>query len=476
MKHNPIIIKNLTLSITNKDCFADFSAQINAGEHIAIIGCNGCGKSSLLKIFKNIIGATSGKVIMPNNLRVGYIKQVIDDLDNLSGGQRVNKKLSTELSNYPDLLLLDEPSNHLDTDNRRSLIGMLQRFNGTLIIASHDKELMNKCTNKIWHIDNAKIHQFTGSYDDYLTESQRRYDNLELQLSLLKSEKKKNHQVLMKEQSRAKKRKAYGEKKYHGDKNALRGAQAQGEMTSNKNNKSINRQKQDIMSQMANLYTPKIISPKFSLSSSGKSSGNILSISNAEIGYHGNNTVLQDINLAISARDKVAINGNNGSGKSTLIKAILHNDQVIRTGNWHVPHIDQIGYLDQHYSNIDSHKSVLENLQALRPDWCHNNYRVHLNDFLFCKNEEIANLAANLSGGERARISLCLIAAKTPKLLILDEITNNLDLDTKDHVIQILREYPATMIIISHEEEFIKFIGMNHQYIIENGEIHEQFQ
>ena len=111
----------------------------------------------------------------------------------------------------------------------------------------------------------------------------------------------------------------------------------------------------------------------------------------------------------------------------------------------------------------------METITTLMPTWPHIEVRRHLNDFLFRKNEEVNALVSTLSGGEKARLSLAQIAAKTPKLLILDEITNNLDLETKDHVIQVLKSYPGAMIIISHDADFLEEIGVNHYLEIKNG-------
>jgi ATPase subunit of ABC transporter with duplicated ATPase domains len=117
--------------------------------------------------------------------------------------------------------------------------------------------------------------------------------------------------------------------------------------------------------------------------------------------------------------------------------------------------------LDQHYGTLSPEKTVLETIAELVPTWTHIEVRRHLNDFLFRKNEEVNSLVAQLSGGEKARLSLAQIAAKTPKLLILDEITNNLDLETKEHVAQVLRAYPGAMIIISHDADFLEGIGIS---------------
>ena len=125
-----------------------------------------------------------------------------------------------------------------------------------------------------------------------------------------------------------------------------------------------------------------------------------------------------------------------------------------------------IGYLDQHYSTLNAQKTVLEVIQDCVLNWSHADIRKHLNDFLFRKNEEINTTVLNLSGGEKVRLSLAQIAASTPKLLILDEITNNLDLETRDHVIQILKDYPGAMVVISHDAEFLLSIGVTANYEI----------
>jgi ATPase subunit of ABC transporter with duplicated ATPase domains len=134
---------------------------------------------------------------------------------------------------------------------------------------------------------------------------------------------------------------------------------------------------------------------------------------------------------------------------------------VIKSGNWYAPKISDIGYLDQHYGTLHAEKTVLETIAELVPTWPHIEVRRHLNDFLFRKNEEVNALVSTLSGGEKARLSLAQIAAETPKLLILDEITNNLDLETKEHVVQVLREFPGAMIVISHDSDFLEEIGIS---------------
>lgn len=472
--HRPISLKDISLSFSNKSCFEDFSSQIYPGSRIAIIGRNGSGKSSLLNVLRGKLSPSSGDITIPDDVCIGYVEQTIHDFNDLSGGQRLNKRLSQSLAQLPDLLLLDEPTNHLDKDNRKSLMQMLRRYQGTLIVVSHDTELLRNCIDTLWHIDNNKIHEFTGTYDDYMREIKQKRASIEKELASLKRDKKETHYALMKEQKRAAGSKAKGQKSIEQRKwptivsksKALRA-----EQTSGKKKSAIDKKKQQLSDQLSDLRLPEIILPKFSLMPEHISSGHLLSISGAYLGYAADKIILKNISLAVGGKERIAISGKNASGKSTLLKAILGKDGIFKTGDWYLPRVDHIGYLDQHYSNLQPELSVIQHIQELRPDWTEIEARRHLNDFLFRKNEEVMQIAANLSGGEKARLSLSMIAAKTPRLLILDEITNNLDLETKEHVIQVLKQYPGAMIIVSHEEDFLQAIEVDHICTITDGRL-----
>ncbi len=184
--------------------------------------------------------------------------------------------------------------------------------------------------------------------------------------------------------------------------------------------------------------------------------------------------ILSDVNLNIVGANRVAILGDNGSGKSTLIKSILGDTSLIKQGEWETPQAHEIGYLDQHYVTLNPEKTVLEVITHALLHATYLDIRKHLNDFLFRKNEEVEAVVSSLSGGEKARLSLAQIAAKSPKLLILDEMTNNLDLETRAHVIEVLKAYPGAMIVISHDQNFLKAIDIETFYLIHQGKIEFQ--
>ena len=159
-----IQINNISLSLPHKICFEHFTTQINQGSRIAIIGRNGCGKTTLLNMLHGDIKPSSGEILCADNLVRGIVPQVINHLNDLSGGQRFNKALTEALCHSPDILLLDEPTNHLDNHNRKSLLRMLKSYRGALIIVSHDVELLRHAVDTLWHLDQGKIHVFSGNY------------------------------------------------------------------------------------------------------------------------------------------------------------------------------------------------------------------------------------------------------------------------------------------------------------------------
>ncbi len=288
----------------------------------------------------------------------------------------------------------------------------------------------------------------------------------EAELAVLKRQKKEMHEALMKEQTRAKTSRAQGEKHIAQRKwpTMTSGAKARrAEQTSGQKKQALQHKKEDLLDQLAGLALPEIIVPTFSLQANEISDRVLVSVSQASVGY--DQSILKDIALSVTGRMRLAIAGKNGSGKSTLVKAILGDASVAKTGEWIVPKRSEIGYLDQHYSSLDPQKTVLETIQV-EVDWSHAEIRKHLNTFLFRKNEEVNTPVAHLSGGEKARLALAQIAAKTPKLLILDEVTNNIDLETRQHVIEVLQIYPGALIVISHDADFLKAIGIHDEFLV----------
>lgn len=446
-----IHLSNLTLVFPHKVCFEDFSANITEGDRIAIIGRNGSGKSSLLKLIHEKIG-NSISFLVP---------QIITENEKLSGGERFNKKLSEALAHNPEFLLLDEPTNHLDISNRHSLMRMIKKFHGTIIIVTHDLEILRNCTNTIWHIENGKITIFNGNYDEYMIEQKHKADSISKKLSSIKTQEKILRKKMDKNQEKAAKSRASGEKKIAnkkwmkvvGNSKASRAEKSHG-----KNLRDLNDSKKELAESLNEIFIPEVLEPKFNFEGIGF--GDSFAIIDGTVGYSPNNFILRDIN--INLEHSLAIIGNNGSGKTTLVRAIMDDPAVYKSGQWNVP--KKVGYIDQHYSILEADKTPFETIKECAPNLNTVEIRKYLNDFLFRKNEEVNSQIKYLSGGERARLCMAKIAINPPALLILDEITNNIDLETRNHIADVLKNYRFKFIVISHDEDFLQTIGIEQRF------------
>lgn len=476
MSHSLIHLNNLTLYFPQKVCFEGFHAELSYGQRIGLIGGNGSGKSSLLKIIQGEEDPTSGTIVRPPDLICGYVPQVITscfvEQENLSGGELFQKALTRALAQDPNLLLLDEPTNHLDQRNRDSLRRLLSSYPGTLLIASHDVTLLREEVKTLWHIDQGKIQVFSGDYEDYQREIRCKRQGIEESLTRLERQKKESHATLMKEQERAKKSRLKGEKHIAqrkwptivSDEKARRALE-----TSGRKKKQIRTQKEELSQQLATLRLPEILRPTFHFKDPFSQScrNPLFSIVDGVVGY--DTPLLQDLHLSLEKGERMALTGDNGSGKSTLIKALLGKPNLIHGGDWYLPKGGEVGYLDQHYNTLDPSKTVFETIETLQTEWTAGMIRQHLNDFLFRKNEEVQALTTTLSGGERARLSLAQLAAAAPNLLILDEASNNLDLEVLTHLIQVLNLYSGGLLVISHDRYFLGQIGITTEYRLSQG-------
>lgn len=459
-------IHQLSLAYPEKICFERFDARIYSHQRIAVIGDNGCGKTSLLRMIACLSSILGGDICFHQELRIGYVPQIPERFDGLSGSERFQKALSEALSCHPELLILDEPTNHLDTDNRKQLLQFLQYYPGTLLVSSHDTQLLSIVPDCLWSINSGKIEQFEGKYEDFLREKEIKYAQLSQQLASLEKDKRAVHNQLMKEQKRAKNSKEKGAKSIQNCKWPTIVSHAKmhrASQTSGRKGKQIRNKRDDVIEQMSGLDRPEIIKPKFYLPTGFISHRTLVMIKDGVIGY-AEKKLTHQINIQLLGQSRLAITGSNGSGKSTLIKAIMNHKDVDREGDWLVPEPLDIGYLDQHYNQLLENETVLSSLEEIRPDWTHQQIRSHLNDFLFKSNSVVNQLVDSLSGGEKARLSLARIAASPPKLLILDEMTNNLDATTRNHVVQCLQQYPGPMIVISHDEDFLRKINIMEFY------------
>ncbi|MBV8657370.1 MAG: ABC-F family ATP-binding cassette domain-containing protein [Burkholderiales bacterium] len=458
----PLIqLQGLGLAYPHKSCFSGFTASIDWGQRIAIVGDNGVGKSSLLRILHGSLAPSEGHVRTDDALGIGYVAQILDDASTLSGGQRVNRALSQALADAADLLLLDEPTNHLDADNRRSLTRMLAAYPGALVLVTHDEALMDQVCDTIWHVAQGRIEVFRGRYADFLAERALQRDALIKTLAATRRAQEAAHEALMQEQIRASHARERGAKSIQNRKWATIKSPTKlgrGSVTAGHKQAEIRAEQQALSDQMNALRPTEVITPRFQLSSSTREDRAVVQVTDGAIGFSA--PLAQGIQLQLGYGERLALLGKNGCGKSTLARAI-HGDTRLRLGGaWIVPAADESAYLDQHYADLDPRHTVLQALAARVPKWTETALRRHLSDFLFRRNSEVDTPISALSGGEKARLSLACIAASTPRLLILDELTNNLDRRLRQHVTEIVKGYPGTLLLISHDEAFLSQVGV----------------
>jgi len=457
-----IKINKLELIYSGQILFENFSYMVSKGERIAIIGDNGSGKSSLLKLLAACNELPISGISSDESLAISYVPQIITEYEKLSGGQRFNRVLSNALARYPDVLLLDEPTNHLDHNNRKSLLSMLKHSFATLIVVSHDRELLELSFDTLWHIHDGEVSVFHGRYSDYLTVLAQEKGKLERQVGMFDKVKKKQHLDLMKEQQRAKTSRGQGEKSITNRKwpTITSGAKARrAEITSGKKNSILNREKALINQQIKELWQSEELNYRFTLPAMVTNKV-LVSVNDGKCRYFGAEFELANINFTLEYRQRLAIRGSNGSGKSTLVQAIMGNPLIEKKGEWVTPLTHQIAYLDQHYSTLPQEGTVIGYILDLAPDLSYLEIRDFLNKFLFRKNEEVEKPIEVLSGGEKARLSFAIIALQEPKLLILDEITNNIDLRTRTYITNLLKNYPGALVVISHDRHFLDEIGI----------------
>lgn len=463
MMHMPIHIHGLALSFQDKTCFDNFSCTIHYGDRIAIVGRNGSGKSSLLQRLKQSFSSADPDIRHAADIACAHVPQIIADFETHSGGERLNACLSQALAAEPNMLLLDEPSNHLDQRNRRSLMRCLKNWHGTLLLVSHDLELIGQCTDIVWHIEDARVQVFRGDYLHYLQERRSRHEAIAHALKLVDRERDTAHEALMREQQRAAKSKRRGQKSIDQRKwptVVSKNKTARAVETPGRKQAAIQDRRNALAQERRALRLPEAIKPSFCFDAAAQGEKTLVAIWRGSAGYENQAPIVRELALTVGSRDRLALKGDNGSGKTTLVRAMLGDPKVWRTGDWMLPPPGEMAVLDQHYAMLAPQQTALETISSLRPTWPEAQLRRHLADYLFRSNAQVHTPVALLSGGEKARLCMARIGAWTPRLIILDEPGNNLDLETRDHLIQALQAFPGAMILISHDEAFLQEVGI----------------
>ena len=486
---------NLSLARGTRVLYRDVSLSAAPAERIGLIGSNGCGKSSLLAAVLGQLSVEAGQIEAPRPERIADVAQDIDttassaleyvleghpplrlarialqqaeeagddlqiahayaqlaDIDpgavtaqalrvmhglgfapdapslpmrEFSGGWRNRLALARALLTPADLLLLDEPTNHLDLDSVIWLETWLRRQSATVLVISHDREFLDRCVNTIWHIDGGAIRRYAGDYSAFeaaLLERNRQQD-----AQARSYQRTAAHLQRFVDRFRAK---------------ATKARQAQSRL------KMLQRLVQVEPSRAQHEWRFEFREPR-------KLPQRLVDGEALTLGY-GDTAVLRDVRLAIAAGDRIGILGVNGAGKSTLVKTITGHLAPMGGELRRSPDA-AIGYFAQHQlDQLDLDESALDQLRRLTPQVREQELRDFLGSFRF--SGELATTAVGrLSGGERARCALALLAWQRPNLLVLDEPTNHLDMETREALTVALSSFAGALLLVSHDRHLLR--------------------
>lgn len=456
-------VQNLTKSFGAQVLFKDISFSIAEGQHVGLVAQNGTGKSTLLSILTGKESHDAGSIIYRNDLRVGFLEQspkfdpeesVLDacfnhegnperilkakqiltmlkltDLNQpmgqLSGGQQKRVALANVLILEPDFLILDEPTNHLDLEMIEWLEGYLSRGNKTIFMVTHDRYFLDNVCNTILELDNKTIYTYRGNYSYYLEKRQERIDNICAEIARANN-LYRTELEWMRRMPQARGHKArYREEAFY-------------ELEAKAKQRIEERQVRLKSSNVyigSKIFECQYVSKKFD-----------------------DKVILNDFYYNFARFEKMGIVGNNGTGKSTFVKMLL-GKVAPDSGRFDIGETVRFGYFSQDGLKFRDDQKVIDIITDIA-DYIdmgggkHMTASQFLNYFLFSP-EEQHNYVYKLSGGEKRKLYLCTVLMKNPNFLVLDEPTNDLDIQTLQILEEYLQDFPGCVIVVSHDRYFM---------------------
>ena len=456
-------VQNLTKSFGAQVLFKDISFSIAEGQHIGLVAQNGTGKSTLLSILTDKESYDNGTIIYRNDLRVGLLEQspdfdpeesVLDacfnhegnperilrakqiltmlklyDLEQpmgqLSGGQQKRVALANVLILEPDFLILDEPTNHLDLEMIEWLEGYLSRGNKTIFMVTHDRYFLDNVCNTILELDNQTLYTYRGNYSYYLEKRQERIDNTRAEIARANN-LYRTELEWMRRMPQARGHKArYREEAFY---------ELQAKAKQRIEERQI-RLKSSNVYIGSKIFECQYVSKKFD-----------------------DKIILDNFYYNFSRFEKMGIVGNNGTGKSTFVKMLL-GKTAPDSGRFDIGETVRFGYFSQEGLQFREDQKVIDIITDIA-DYIdlgsgkHMTASQFLNYFLFSP-EEQHNYVYKLSGGEKRKLYLCTVLMKNPNFLVLDEPTNDLDIQTLQILEEYLQDFPGCVIVVSHDRYFM---------------------
>ena len=457
-------VQGLTKHFGAQVLFENISFSIAEGQKVGLVAQNGTGKSTLLSILTGKEGKDSGECIYRNDLRIGYLaqspqfdmqesvldacfnhegspekiikaKQILTQLKitdlqqpmgQLSGGQQKRVALANVLITEPDFIILDEPTNHLDLEMIEWLEGYLNRGNKTLFMVTHDRFFLDRVCNVILELDNHTIYTYRGNYSYYLEKRQERIDNARAEIARANNLYRKELDWMR------------------------RMPQARGHKA---------RYREDAFYDLEAKAKQRIEERQLRLKANNVYIGSkIFECQYVSKAWSPDKIILKDFYYNFARFEKMGIVGNNGTGKSTFIKMLLGLEKP-DSGKFDIGETVRFGYFSQDGLQFDEQQKVIDVITDIAEyidlgGGRHMTASQFLQYFLFTP-EQQHNYVYKLSGGERRKLYLCTILMKNPNFLVLDEPTNDLDIQTLQVLEEYLQDFPGCVIIVSHDRYFM---------------------
>lgn len=476
-------VQCLTKAFGAQMLFDNISFSIAEGQKVGLIAKNGTGKSTLLSILTGKEAYDSGKIIYRRDLKVGFLEQspefnendtVLDacfnhkgsdeallrakqiltrlkirDLNQtigeLSGGQLKRVALANVLLTEPDLLILDEPTNHLDLDMIEWLEGYLNRGNKTLLMVTHDRFFLDRICSVILELDDKSMYTYRGNYAYYLEKRQERISNTRAEIQRANNLYRKELDWMR------------------------RMPQARGHKA---------RYREDAFYELERVAKRRIEERQVRLKSNNVYIGSkIFECQYVTKAWTQDNVILKDFYYNFARYEKMGIVGNNGTGKSTFIKLLLGLERP-DSGKFDIGETVRFGYFSQEGLKFDEQQKVIDVITDIAEyinigKGKHLSASQFLQYFLFTP-EQQHNYVYKLSGGEKRKLYLCTVLMKDPNFLVLDEPTNDLDIQTLQILEEYLSDFPGCVIIVSHDRYFMDKV-VDHLLVFKGGGVIKDF-
>lgn len=512
---NVLNVSNLAKSYPNKEIFSGLSFNLEKGDKAGLVGLNGAGKSTLFNILTGRLRPDDGKIFIPQDVKVGYLEQILSidsdmtiydyclsvfeglikleadirDLEkkmstekdpdklaaimdeytrksetyhnkngyaieselegtlsamgfakadfkkkisDLSGGQKARVELAGLLLEKPDLLLLDEPTNHLDIKAINFLETFIKNYKGTAIIISHDRYFLDATVNRMMVLENGRLSSYAGNYTTFM--AQRKKD-MEVRIHQYKSQQK---EIERQEEIIDRLKNLGGSKRKRGI--------------------SQSRSRQKLLDKMERIEKPIELSDTMNLKFTPRiqSGMDVLKVEDLRMSFDGEE-IFKNISFDIYRNERAAIIGDNGVGKTTLFKIVL-GELFQDGGKVKMGESVNVGYFDQEQKSLNIENTIFDEIRETFPMLTNFEIRSYLAKFMFYDTDVFREIS-ELSGGERARISLLKLMISDCNFILMDEPTNHLDIDSKEILEDAILDFEGTLLIISHDRYFLNKIA-----------------